>query len=189
MHQLILGARTVRPPDVGDRAIRAPMIAPLRDFEIREGATREEQRRIGRFVAFDRHAARRDHPAPFTLGHVPDHLADPLQLINAEKRVHPGKRGFQSRPVTLHHAPRHDHRPATAPLLVRAGSQNRPRRLLPRALDKGAGVDQHHVRLFGRRCQRYCPGLQISGHHLRIHEILRAAETDEPDRNRHAYPP
>ncbi len=106
------------------------------------------------------------HHGTATGAHLTDHLRQPVQGLGTEHQVHVGRAFAQRLALLAGHAAAHADNQLRALLLQLAPLSQLREHLFLRLFADRAGVEQQHVRLFGRRCQLQTMGVGEHVHHL-----------------------
>src|SRR5207249_1983004 len=114
-------------------------------------------------------------------GRLADELDDAREVRGAEDPVDLGHLLEDVRAVALGEAAGDDERPAGAALLEPGELEDRVDRLLARAVDERAGVDDEALGVLGPLCQRESGFGQHAEHQLGIDLVLRAAQGRQVD--------
>ena len=85
--------------------------------------------------------------------------------------------------ISLGQATRHDQRFAAAGFAEPIQLEDRIDGLLLGLVDKPAGVDNQHIRLFGVSSQCHAIPREQAKHDFTVHEVFGAPETDQSDFN------
>ncbi len=163
-------------PDQGDGAVRAPVVAPLADFQEGAAGIPEQLVTLPRVVV--RIGILGHQLGTFARFHLVDHRPDFLQVTVPEDSVRLGKFLEQLVCVALGHASRH-HEFGFGILLSQG--EKRVDALLSGGIDKPAGIDQDQIcggDLFG---SLVAFRFQLLQHHFGINLVLRASQALDID--------
>ncbi len=178
------------PAHLRDHAERTRVIAPLGDLGesgVRRGEPEARRVVVGNVNRLARHEVER---LPYVIGQRRRARQQPLDdrpgvghLVKTDEGVHLRHLCHQLLGKPLGHAPGDD-QPLACPsaqpaLLVRL--EDRFDGLLLRRINKRAGVDDQHVGLLGIGGDLHPALDDAAEHHLRVHEVLRTTEADDPD--------
>src|SRR5881628_883379 len=164
--------------ELRDRAEGAAHVAPLGDLHVGVRYLRGEEARCRRVIEVARR--RRGRPV-VAVRRLTDEVHDAREVRGAEDTVHFGHLPKDLAAVALREAAGDDEASAAPPLLQSRQLQDRRDRLLPRAVDEGARVDDEALGVLGPVGERE-PGLgEHAEHQLGVDLVLGAAEGREMD--------
>ena len=177
-HHVGEGPAAVASPELGDRAERAAHVASLGDLHVRVRHLRGQQPWRACVVEI---AGRRRRRPIVAVGGLADELDDRRQVRRAEDAVDLRHLAHDLRAVALGQAAGHDEG-AAAPLLLEPRQlEDRLHRLLARAVDERAGVDDQTLGVLGLLDERKARLAQEAEHQLGVDLILRTAQGREVD--------
>ena len=169
VHQLLHGLRHQVPPDEGDGAVGAAVVAPVAGPQKRPVGGRGQD-------PVRESAAKLGQGSAQLLGQEPRQL---LILPDSQQDVDLRQLFRQLLPIPLREAARGHQHPTAAPLLVLGHLQDGVDALLLGRVDEAAGVHDQHLRLLGVGGELIAGPPQQAQHPLRVHLVLGTAKADD----------